>query len=321
MTLPPQINLGDYLNAAHRLGRDDDEGVRRLIASLLGFEWSGAAAPAAAETPEPRARPARPETQPVAAEPPEPKPQSTADGQTDDAWVESRSSRRPKMPDWFKRVRPFRESARGKKSPPPLESLFLPAWTRVLLQSLLGTARAGGAVDTERVVAHLARGLPLVKLWRRRRLHLGRVQVLIDVSEAMTPFAEDQEVLLEDITRVATAQMVNVLYFKHCPEHGAGASEPWTWEPYQTPTPDTTVLVVTDLGVRRAGREGFIPYRGWFDFAARVRQADCPLVALVPYPEGRIHPSLRKVMAVVHWDRDTTSGQVKRIRSRLGTPT
>jgi hypothetical protein len=318
LTIPPQISLGDYLRAAHRLGGGDDDEVRRLIALLLGFEWLRESQPPE-PPPEPRGRRALPQTQPEDGGRPAPELQRAADERPDDAWVESQSSRRPKMPHWFKRVRPFRESARGEKSPPPLETLFLPAWTRILLQSLLGTEREGGALDTERVIAHLARAAPLAKLWRRRRLQLGRVQVLIDVSEAMSPFAEDQEALLEDITRIATAQMVNVLFFKHCPELGAGAGEPWAWRPYEAPATGTTVLLLTDLGARRAGKGGTLIEAGeWLHFTGRVRKAGCPLVALVPYPQGRVHPSLRKAMAVVPWDRSTTTGQVKRIRSRLG---
>jgi hypothetical protein len=73
------------------------------------------------------------------------------------------------------------------------------------------------------------------------------------------------------------------------------------------------VLVVTDLGIgnaplttERAGPDE------WVAFASEVRRAGCEPIALVPYAPRRWPADVCRAMNVVHWDRKTTAGKVRR---------
>ena len=149
------------------------------------------------------------------------------------------------------------------------------------------------------------------------------VQVLVDRSQAMAPFARDQVVLQHEIQRVVGEDQVQVLRFAGCPSRGAGTGPQRKWQDYQPPLPGTPVLLLTDLGIGRPLlADDWVGAEEWLEFAAVVRRAGCPLVAFVPYAPSRLPPRLVGALTVIQWDRRTTAVSIRNLigPAHEGTP-
>jgi hypothetical protein len=194
----------------------------------------------------------------------------------------------------------------------PHEPLWEPAWTRELVAAALTTRATGHTIDESRAVNTIAHGRPLtdVPLIPRRTLSRG-VQVLVDVGEAMVPYARDRTQLVRQIGLVAGHSRVTVLRFSSTPLRGAGASGRPTWRRYAPPEPGTPVLALTDLGIGghpvdtgRASAAAWLQLAGWLERRASR------LIALVPYPPARWPTALRRAITILRWDRPTTVAEV-----------
>ncbi|HKP53205.1 MAG TPA: hypothetical protein VJ183_11205 [Chloroflexia bacterium] len=199
-------------------------------------------------------------------------------------------------------------------SPPELEPLFVPSWTRVLLTAALATEGGNGPLDLDKLVEAIAKQIAVQQVPRSPEPTLRRgVQVLVDISEAMLPYSADQEVLQAEIARVVGTGRLSVRYFAGDPMK-AGCGPRWDWRPYVPPPPGTVVLLLTDLGIGEPPLVGhWSGVEEWRDFATMVRRSSCPLVAFVPYAPARWPEDLRKQMTIIHWDRPTTAGTIRRI--------
>ena len=75
-------------------------------------------------------------------------------------------------------------------------------------------------------------------------------------------------------------------------------------------------MLLSDLGIAAERRPGLgAGIEEWRRFARRLRGAQCPVVAFVPYGEQRWPAALRRAIAMVPWDRATN---VSRVRQLLG---
>jgi hypothetical protein len=108
-------------------------------------------------------------------------------------------------------------------------------------------------------------------------------------------------------------ELTQVVHFRDNPLRGTSSAPFWTWGPYQSPTPGTPVLALTDLGI---GGPAVHPDRSteeeWLTFARQLAESSCPLVVLVPYPERRWPRRLAQEIVLLSWDRATTVGTVAR---------
>jgi hypothetical protein len=191
---------------------------------------------------------------------------------------------------------------------PPHQTLFPPQASAAMIVAAVATAAGDGPPDVERAVETLASRKPLDRLPQLPRRSLFRgVQLLVDIGEAMEPFARDGDELADQIRAVVGRNQVAELRFCDCPLREVGDGPVWTWGPYRPPDPGTPVLVVTDLGI---GGPLYYPQRSrteeWLTFAELLHRRVSPLVAFVPYPPDRWPPTLARVMTVVQWDRATT---------------
>jgi hypothetical protein len=200
----------------------------------------------------------------------------------------------------------------------PFEPLLAPQSTRAILSLALSTRQEDGELDINRIIEHIVSGQPLTRIPRQplRTLRVG-IQLLLDRGQGLMPFARDQEHLLENILNVVGRDRVQQLRFADSPLWGCGPESRFTWGRYAPPTPGTPVVLLTDLGI--AGRRDptiGAPEDEWLEFAARVRAANCPLLAIIPYVDWRRWPTrLRRVMTILAWDRSTT---VSKVRNTIG---
>lgn len=199
------------------------------------------------------------------------------------------------------------------------QPLFLRQWTRGLLSEAAATWREAGPVDVPRALEVLALGRTPAELPRIYAQTLARgCQVLIDVSAGMAPFAKDCWQLIDALRAVVGREQVQVFYFKDCPIYGVEAEADARFVPFQSPPPTTPVLLLSDLGI---ATPAFSFRRGtthdWLRLANRLREAACPLLALVPYPRRRWPKRLSKTLTIVQWDRVTTAASVRRAKETL----
>jgi hypothetical protein len=313
MSLPVPICLADWLRAVHALDADAQE--QRAIAELLGL------------CPVPPAQAPTPAAQTPAVVPPASFPSSPRAEEAGAAALPTvgpatqtvlipdgpdEAARRP--PPWAAVVRPLPPPLPAEAAyRPALEPLFVPAWSRGILRAALAT-RGDGYPDLDRLVDDLAWGRPLTALPTLPWPTLSRgIQLLVDMGESMAPFFRDQAHLEAEVLRVVGRENVEVLRFAGCPSRGAGRGGRHAWTTYRLPRRGAPVLMLTDLGIGR------VPFASeptesaqWQDFAAEVRRAGHPLVALVPYGPARWPAGLAPLMTIVHWDRPTSAVTIYR---------
>jgi hypothetical protein len=319
-----ELSLADLARAFHAL-RPTDDAACMAIAQMLGFDWR----PRAASGP---ARPGPPTIEPRTVSPP------PIGGRAEIAPAEStlppaatETERQPgrvvpsqleplpaQSTTWRVGVDALPAGGPEEDEPlPPFDPLFDPRTSRALMSTALSTDSGSGPLDLESTADLLATGKPVTQLPRLAWPTLSRgVQLLLDVSTAMMPFARDQEWLVQAMRRVVGLDGLRTLRFIGCPTRGAGQGVVDDWLPYQPPAAGTPILVCSDLGIMRTWTTPeFAESSEWLDFAERVRRAECPLIVLVPYPPGRWPPALARMLLCVQWDRATG---VPLVRSLVG---
>jgi hypothetical protein len=191
----------------------------------------------------------------------------------------------------------------------PYTSLFAHRSTAAILWAAMSQNVEGGDLDMDAVIDVIAKGRPVDRLPRRRTrtLRFG-VEVLVDLSEGMQPFRRDQIELVESIRRLAGSGQTRVTYFADAPMRGAGSGAAWTWDEYRAPSPRTRLIVLSDLGI---GGPPLSPHTAlpeeWTEFVDYVRQQDCDVIAVVPYPRHRWPPAISSLLPMLQWDQITTT--------------
>ena len=201
----------------------------------------------------------------------------------------------------------------------PLQTLFVPNWTRALLISALSNYDSIGPINMDEIIKIISENKPLTEIPRipwPTMVH--GVQVLIDESESLEPFHKDQVYLKNIVLKVAGSDRTEIMGFIGCPLWGVQHGKFNDWSDYHPPSSRTTVLIMTDLGILRnpdiIDRAGV---RDWLHFAAIVRDAGCSLVAFVPYPSERWPKPLKDVMKIVQWDRTTSISTIQQIFKKV----
>lgn len=201
-------------------------------------------------------------------------------------------------------------------SRPVLEPLFSPASTRGLLTAALQTRRDDGRVNLEEVLVRLSSGMPLSRLPMEFVPTLGRgVQVLVDKSESMLPFARDQKEVLVQLRRVVGRERVKVDAVTECSDPALvrwGLRQP-------IPPRGAPLLLLTDLGIGwGAYGESKSSVDAWLKFARWSLQRGWLVVVFVPYPPTRWPKALLSLMRIIQWDRSTTVASVRAQSRSMG---
>lgn len=308
------IRLDDLLRAFAALKPGDDD-VRRGIATLLGFsvEQPKKAEPVSepAERKAKEREPRREDKQP----PPETKvtpPQRTPPLVAESATILKPVTRTAAAaPDWVSAVKPLALPQPSLAPPPSLEPLFMPRWTRGILVASTSVSVDSGPIDVAAVVAGIARGREFRRVPRRAVMRMAStVQVLVDASEAMVPFSEDQEWLVDRIVTTAGRDRTKVLGISGGERFVAGDGPRFEWRDYfahHVPPPGVAVILISDLGIGRVPLTRAASPAQWAGFARELRRRGCFVVPIVPYPPARWPAIVRRALPVVQWDRGTTA--------------
>ena len=314
--LQPQIFAGDLLRAIRSLA-PTDAGTLRQIGVILGL--AAPAAAAAEVAPSAAALPVAPPPPPAVMEPGLAMPPARVASDltlvsTIRQVVEPPTTRDP---GWLAGVDPM--AAPGSiPTRMPLDPLFVPRWTRAIVSTALSVRTPEGPLDVDRLVVAFSRALPIARLprlpWPTVR---NGVQLLVDTSDGMIPYAGDVSQLRDVIVRTVGREHCEVLAFDACPTRGAGSGIRPRWRAYRPPAHAIPLAVITDLGIGRPGAGvDRATVREWRAFADLARRAGCPTVAFVPYPVTRVPPALRASMTVISWDGRTSVRAVHRLIGR-----
>jgi hypothetical protein len=308
-----QICLGDVVRV---LERDDlTAQAQERVVNLLGFTLQGTR-----ETSLPE--PVEAEAGTPSAQQPEPEPQAPAqappiDDQANEAWIDELiRPARAEAPVWFQDAKSLGADHEPDDLPQQrVETLFPPEGERAMLISILSTPTRVFEVDLPQLVERMANLEVLTKLPPLRRLSTtGGVQVLLDTSKRMQPFAQDQSQLVDALRRLLPDQRLRVLHCDGAPPDDAQQAR--HARAYRYPPNGTLVILVSDLG---QGGGIFAPHlqrpRRWIDFARRLSEHGCAFLVLAPVSPDRIDARLSRRLEIIPWDR-RFSAAVLRARQR-----
>ena len=177
-------------------------------------------------------------------------------------------------------------------------------WNALLpgVRSRFADPRPGHAPDVAALIRPIAEGRLLHRLPRLRRRRWGPgVQVILDRSDRLIPFQDDQDAVARRLATLFPRQAVQFCLLQD------GLAEPLIWgrksqlQPYRLPDPDTLVVALSDFG-------GFADWspalvRPWRALGGRLARAGCRLAGLdlTPASFGR-RPDLGP-WTVLPWDR------------------
>lgn len=203
-----------------------------------------------------------------------------------------------------------------KGAAPLREPLFPRLTVAGVLGAAVATQRDGPRVDIQTLIAHTVSGRPFRTLPRLPMASRARgMQLLLDRSEAMTPFFDDQLELEEAFRRVVGGPRCEAYDFVDDPAAASAVTATNSarlWKP-QAGKP---VVVVTDFGLGGASDGAQrTSAQAWRAFATDLRRRGVPLLAIVPHPPVQWPPFVARNFVAIHWDGRT---RAEHVRSRVG---
>jgi hypothetical protein len=160
----------------------------------------------------------------------------------------------------------------------------------------------GKALDLSALIRRIAGGRILDQIPRRKQRRWGdAIQIIVDRSERLIPFRNDQN---------RVAGLIRELYARYAADVALWLdddTEPRSYGlgrvrcHYRMPGPGTLVAVLGDLGCL-AGDPKWVA-ESWENFGSELRKAGCRLVALTPCPSGRWRQDLLPSWTMLAWER------------------
>jgi hypothetical protein len=199
------------------------------------------------------------------------------------------------------------------------QSLFPQTKARGLVSATVTRKISGFDLDIPKLIQFLVRQKPLTKLPVLPRFTVRKgCQLLLDFNEALMPWWEDMQILMQQFQQVLGEVLCPVYEFSQNPLEAVNWTEsveiPWL------PVSEKPVLIASDLGVLktptgnriRAGRTE------WLDFISRCQKQDTPVIILFPLHPQRCPYDLDKLTPLIHWHPATSAAMIKRLITHCG---
>jgi hypothetical protein len=216
-------------------------------------------------------------------------------------------------PSWLDQESGLEELAHPSSSVPRTK-LIRDRSAMGILSATIATRRPGAQPDVARLIEATIRGSVLRSFpyMAKGGVHRG-LQLLMDTSEAMTPFLEDLDDLSQAMVRLVGQAGCELYKFKGDPHDAKRWSADFREIPWR-PVAGRPVVVATDFGIGdRIGSTDRAGPRCWLAFEQRVRAAGLPLIAFVPYGREHWRKSLSRRIHLIHWDPRTRSSHITKL--------
>jgi hypothetical protein len=183
--------------------------------------------------------------------------------------------------------------------------LLPPLLERGIVQLLLASERAGGELDLDAALIACARLQLETPLPVRPELSVhGGTDLLIDVSDALAPYADDIDRLLLLAEHVG-GSATRILYFEHCPGRGVFAEE----EPLGRYRAEHRRIVLVGSFAASPARVS-AGLEEWWSALDDLREQG-EVVGLCPFEAGRA--AFAGLIPMVPWTEKTTTTIVTRV--------
>ena len=183
-----------------------------------------------------------------------------------------------------------------------------PRWTPIAeWSSLVPRLRAelteqarSSRIDVGDVVRRLAQGEWMTRIPTEsvRRWGVG-LQVILDRSERLVPFFDDQDWFLEKLKRLVPPASIEVgIYNEAWGAIRLAKRQTQTGE-YRFPSAGTSIIVLSDLGALSESRVS----ANWTKWAATLADGNHHALAVVPCSPRRVSSQLRSLLHVIPWQK------------------
>ena len=162
----------------------------------------------------------------------------------------------------------------------------------------------GSKVDVARLVGKVARGELVSRLPREPLRRWGsRLQLVIDRSQHLTPFYDDQRDFRSQMERIYGEENVDVAYFDESRNRLVARARSHSDGSYVFPSAGTYIIVLSDFGCLLNDPAGSVQFwRGWL---RKIVDQKSAAIAVVPCDPHRIERSIRSAVKVVSWQAPT----------------
>src|SRR4029077_16814052 len=133
---------------------------------------------------------------------------------------------------------------------------------------------------------------------RRWSVHL---QVVVDRSDRLVPFWQDQDVVTGALRSLVTGHRVELAVIHETLDEPRILDSKTGPSPYRLSPPGSVVLVLGDLG--SLDEDDAECRQRWHAFGPRLASSGCRAAALVPCPLTRCPGDLRQFWQVLPWAR------------------
>ena len=194
----------------------------------------------------------------------------------------------------------------GWRNPPQEQPRFRPISSKSLvhprLRMALSSLSRGHGLDVPKVVRTLANAEPLGEFPRERLRRWGRrILVVLDQSDRLVPFFDDQKQLCHQLEAVTPDGAITELFCRDPDDEfvfidSADFLATWTF------SMPARIVVLSDLGVLQRGDNGHLQQR-WIQWGRKLVDRGFSIVALVPFPVEVANSPLRRTFQLVPWQR------------------
>ena len=183
-----------------------------------------------------------------------------------------------------------------------------PSWTPIAeWSSLVPRLRAelteharSSRIDVGHVVRRLAQGEWITQIPTEsvRRWGVG-LQVILDRSERLIPFYDDQDWFLEKLKRLVPPASIEVGIYNEAWDAIRLVQRQSRTREYRFPSAGTSIIVLSDLGALSQSKVSAT----WTKWAASLADGDHRALAVVPCSPRRVSPHLRSLLQVIPWQK------------------
>ena len=172
---------------------------------------------------------------------------------------------------------------------------------RSFVWELLAQALPSTEIDCDAIIDQLSRGLiPELRFLNRKSIR-KRVHLLVDESPVMLPYRNDVLDLQRSIKNIIGPSLSGDFSFYELPDRGVAKSTGEQLLSYPFPGAETTVLLVSDLGVTRAFGYQNVSSNEWARFLKRLVRTGCRVIVVSPYGQDRLRKLHLQRVSIVDW--------------------